>query len=293
VRIASLMSADLCTGHPDRGEEGREHDVQLLALQTKGKKRGIQIEAIIWDTPDIDWARYDAVLVATPWDYPLKREAFFETLTRIDQQTKLFNPLTLMRWNVDKAYLKALAEHNVPSIPTVWADKADADTISKAFSALKCDEIVIKPRFGANAWRQVRLKRGAAIPPAADLPPEACFIQPFLTQITDYGEISLLYYEGVFSHGVRKIPGSGDYRVQSGYGGREIEHRPDQDEFAIARAAIAALPQMPLYARIDLVRNDADLPVVMEVELIEPYHYPEQGPGFAGRLLDGIIKRLP
>jgi len=289
--IACLMSADLCSGSANRGAEGREHDVQLEALQNEGKARGIIIEDIVWDTPETDWRRYDAVLVTTTWDYPLKRKAFFDVLARIDQCTALFNPLALMRWNVDKKYLRTLAEKGVPSIPAVWAKTADVESVHKAFGALQSNDIIIKPRFGANAWRQARLKYGEALPQAENLPPEACFMQPFLPSVASYGEVSLLYYDGVFSHGVRKIPGPSDYRVQSGYGGREIDHTPDQNERSVAQMAIAALPELPLYARIDMVRDTHNQPVIMEVELIEPYHYPEQGPDFARRLFDALVRR--
>jgi glutathione synthase/RimK-type ligase-like ATP-grasp enzyme len=291
MRIAFLTCAELRLGQPDRGPEGREHDVQMTALHQEASRRDVHIEEVIWDDPAINWGHYDAALVGTTWDYPLKRDRFFKTLARIDAQTFLLNPLSLMRWNLDKVYLADLAKKGVPSIPTLWADAADAEAVIPAFDALQADEIVIKPRIGANAWRQARLKRGEALPTHKNLPPDACFIQPFLSSVAKYGEISMLYYNGRFSHGVRKIPGEGDYRVQSGYGGREMDHHPDAQEQAVAKAAIAALPQLPLYARIDLVRNTQNQPVIMEVELIEPYHYPEQGEGFATPLLDGLLAR--
>ncbi|PHS22528.1 MAG: hypothetical protein COA85_11295 [Robiginitomaculum sp.] len=292
MHIAFLTCAELRPGQPGRGPEGREHDLQMAALHREAARRGLRIDEVIWDDPAIDWAGFDAALVGTTWDYPQKRDLFFEKLAHIDAQTALFNPLALMQWNLDKAYLADLANKGVPSIPAIWADAADAHSITSAFDALQADEIVIKPRIGANAWRQARLKREEALPDPQDLPPDACFIQPFLPGIAKYGEISMLYYDGRFSHGVRKIPGRGDYRVQSGYGGREVDHHPDVQECAVAKAAIAALPHLPLYARIDLVRDTSNQPVIMEVELIEPYHYPEQGEGFARPLLDGLLAAL-
>jgi len=292
MRIAFLTCAELRPGQPGRGPEGREHDLQMAALHHAASQRDIRLDEVIWDDPAIHWGEYEAALVGTTWDYPQKRDRFFKTLAQIDAHTALLNPLALMQWNLDKVYLADLAKKGVPSIPTVWADAAVAEAILPAFGALQADEIVIKPRIGANAWRQARLKRGEVLPTLKDLPPEACFIQPFLPGIARYGEISMLYYNGRFSHAARKIPGDGDYRVQSGYGGREIDHQPDASEHTVAEAAIAALPQLPLYARIDLVRDAQNQPVIMEVELIEPYHYPEQGKGFAAPLLDGLLVHI-
>ena len=56
---------------------------------------------------------------------------------------------------------------------------------------------------------------------------------------------------------------------------------------------MAALPfDDLLYARIDMVRRPAGELAVMEAELIEPYLYPEQGPGLGHRLAAAIVARL-
>lgn len=293
MRIAFLMSADLHADAPNRHKYSYEHDLQFGALHKEGARRGIVFEAVIWDAPNIDWARFDAVLVGTTWDYVQKRDGFFARLEAIANARPLFNPLSLMRWNADKSYLRDLAARGVPTVPTMWADAASAAFIAQAFDAFATtDMLVVKPRIGAGGWRQACLARGAALPPADLLPPAACLVQPFLPAIVEYGEISLLFYDGVFSHCARKRPAIGDYRVQSDYGGCEVAHDPDAGELAVAKAALAALPSPPLYARIDLVRNIENQPVVIEVELIEPYHYVDQGPHFARPFLDGLVKYL-
>ncbi len=292
MHIAFLTCKNMHSQSPDRGMDCREHDLEFGALQSEGAARGIVFEEVVWDAPGVDWSRFEAALVGTTWDYPQKLETFFETLTYISRQTALFNPLSLMRWNLDKIYLADLAAKGVPSIPTLWADRASDETILSAFDELGTDTIVIKPRIGAGAWRQAKLGRGKALPPTKDLPPDACLIQPFLSNVAELGEVSLLYYDGIFSHGVRKVPNTGDYRVQSIYGAQEVVHEPDTQELAAAESTIAALPAAPLYARIDLVRDADQHPVLMEVELIEPYHYVEQGPGFAQPLIDALLARL-
>jgi hypothetical protein len=39
-------------------------------------------------------------------------------------------------------------------------------------------------------------------------------VQPFLPEIQSTGELSLLFFDGTFSHAVCKRPKAGDYRVQ-------------------------------------------------------------------------------
>ena len=45
-------------------------------------------------------------------------------------------------------------------------------------------------------------------------------VQEFLPQITTEAEWSLIFIGGEYSHGVRKYPVAGDFRVQTQFGGR-------------------------------------------------------------------------
>jgi hypothetical protein len=47
-----------------------------------------------------------------------------------------------------------------------------------------------------------------------------------------------------------------------------------------------------LYARVDVARDDAGAPLVMELELIEPSLYLLQHPPALDRLVGGIVRRL-
>jgi hypothetical protein len=59
-------------------------------------------------------------------------------------------------------------------------------------------------------------------------------------------------------------------RVQPQYGGRNVVHEPTPVELAAASGVLAAVPDEPAYARIDLVEGSAG-PLLMEAELIEPF----------------------
>ena len=118
-------------------------------------------------------------------------------------------------------------------------------------------------------------------------------VQPFLPGVVEEGEYTLLFVEGVFSHGVLKRAAQGEYRIQSLYGGYECAYEPDAADLAAARIVIDALPfDDLLYARIDMVRLASGQLAVMEAELIEPYLYPQQGPDLGKRLARAILARL-
>lgn len=276
--VAFLTAACMFRDHPDARKDYFEYEYEIGALQPACREAGIALEPVIWDDPDFDPARFDAVMVGTCWDYMEKPELFAKVLEATAAATRLLNPLDVIRWNMRKTYLQDLAVRGAPMIPTVWADQADVATIAAAFDALQADDVVVKPVLGAGAWRQARIRRGEALPAADRLPPAHCMIQPFLPAVSEEGEYAFLFFGREFSHCARKIPAKGDYRVQSEYGGHEEIHHPSAHELDLARAVLDCIEGDLLYARVDMLRGlDGELALI-ECELIEPYLYPEQGP---------------
>jgi len=84
----------------------------------------------------------------------------------------------------------------------------------------------------------------------------------------------------------------GDYRIQFSYGGREESVTPKEKDVDAALAILAVLHEVPLYARIDMVRGEDQRLRLMELELIEPFLYPLQGPKMGDALAQAIITRV-
>ena len=63
-------------------------------------------------------------------------------------------------------------------------------------------------------------------------------VQPWLKDIVNSGEYSLMFFGGEFSHAVSKVPRSGEFRVQPEYGGiiGPCEPPPGSIELAQGRA---------------------------------------------------------
>ena len=278
MRVAFLTASCMFKSSPDARKDHWEHDLEFGALQPACAAVGVQLEARIWDSPDFDPAVYDAIVVGTCWDYLEKPAAFGECLTRCASESRLLNSLDIIRWNKRKTYLKDLADRGAPMIPTIWAEAASAETINAAFEALGCDDIVVKPVLGAGAWRQARIRKGEPLPAADKLPPADCMIQPFLPSVSNEGEYAFLFFNRQFSHCALKRPADGDYRVQSEYGGSESIHEPSEEELALAQSVLESVEGELLYARVDMLRGLDGKLALIELELIEPYLYPEQGP---------------
>jgi glutathione synthase/RimK-type ligase-like ATP-grasp enzyme len=115
-------------------------------------------------------------------------------------------------------------------------------------------------------------------------------VQEFLPEIED-GELSLVYFDGVFSHAVRKRPPKGEFRVNSRFGATRSAETPSYDAAEQGAGALRALPELPLYARVDGVIRDGEL-IVIEVEVLEPALFMEFDPAAADRFADGTMRRL-
>ena len=286
--IAYLCSEVTISGSPIRRSDAFEHDRTMEALRPEFKKRELEIVEVCWDDVQANWASFAAVIIGTTWDYWDRHDQFLQTLTHIESQTRLFNSASLVRWNSNKQYLKDLAKKGARLIPTKWIDQPDETAIVNAFDSLGCTDMVLKRQVGAGADGQYRLKLGDVVPKLA-LPMMA---QPFLPSIQTEGEMSMIFIDGEFSHALIKRPQDGDYRIQSSYGGTEHAIEPDEEDRKTAAKVLASLDEMPLYARVDVLRGDSGELFLMEIELIEPYLYPLEGPDLGRRLADAIERRL-
>jgi glutathione synthase/RimK-type ligase-like ATP-grasp enzyme len=295
-RVSFLTSADMMKGRPGAREDWFEYDLEFGALSRACEAEGIELVSCIWDQPFEDDG-FSAFMIGTVWDYPPKQALFLETIDRLNAKAPVLNSPAIVRWNIEKTYLRELDEAGAPSVPTLWRDAANAETIAEAFETFGADEIVVKPQIGAGAWRQARVKKGEALPAADQLPPAACMLQPFLPSIPEEGEYSLMVFGGQLSHGLVKRPKQGDYRVQSMYGATEEVWSPSEDERALALDVLHAAERITgeedlLYARIDMARGLDGKLAVMELELIEPYFYPEQGPNMGQVFVEALKKKL-
>lgn len=224
----------------------------------------------------IEWREYDGVVIRTTWDYQNHLPAFIGVLQEIERQTRLANPLEIVKWNADKKnYLQDIKKRGGKIVPTIWSDsKIDSGQIEAWFEQLQNDEIVIKPTIGANAQHAFRLNRDAV--DAEELnkvfAQRPYMVQPFMRGIVEEGEFSLFYFNGEYSHTILKTPKAGDFRVQEEHGGLIRATNPPAHLSATGAKIMQFISPTPLYARIDFVRTEDEFAVV-ELELIEPSMY--------------------
>lgn len=255
------------------------------------RRRSWQLEVIPWTQPT-DWAAFDRVLIRTPWDYQNAPERFLQVLEAIEASgTPLQNPLAVVRWNLDKRYLRDLEAAGVPTVPSLFADTFDAKLLAGSFAHFGCERVVIKPTISANADHTYPLTESDAQTKQNELAHvfdgRPHLLQPFLDEVLGDGEVSLFHFGGRYSHAIRKQPKAGDFRVQEEHGGLITPLQPDAALREAAKAALAAVPVAVLYGRADFVRV-AGQDLLMELELIEPSLYFRMHPDAPSNFADAL-----
>jgi hypothetical protein len=263
---------------PDPADEGYRTRWREVVAQNAAplERAGMNVETRSWVSAD-DLAAFDLVMPLLTWGYHRAGAQWRAAVDRWEAQVvNLWNPPEVLRWNADKAYLGRLAERGAPVVPTRYADRLDEAALHAAVEAFGTDRLIAKPQVSASAWQTIRWSPGA---PLDGGPTGPAMIQSFLPAIEEPGELSLLYFDGAFSHAISKRPQPGEFRVQPEYDGIIAAHDPAPDERAAAEAILAEVDEPLLYARVDLVHDLDGAPVLMELELVEPDLYLEYDPG--------------
>jgi hypothetical protein len=240
---------------------------------------GWDVETVSWRDPNANWDCFEAVIVRTTWDYQKYPSEFIAALRAIDRSAaRLENSLSVIEWNLDKRYLRALEAAGAYVVPTVWAEKApDARVFNTWQESLRSRELVIKPTVSATAADTFRLDRFDPLLSKV-FATRAFMVQPFLEAIVSEGEYSLFFFCGGYSHAIVKAPKPGDFRVQEEHGGIIEPAAPSDELLRTARTIMNLIAPVPLYGRVDLVRDAEGRFMLMELELIEPSLYLRMDP---------------
>jgi O-ureido-D-serine cyclo-ligase len=127
----------------------------------------------------------------------------------------------------------------------------------------------------------------------------SAMLQPYLDAVDVHGETALLYFDGAFSHAIRKAAllrpdavGADHTQVPDAIAARD----PDADELRLAATVLTAasrhLGGVPPYARVDLIRDAEGRPCLLELELAEPSLFFDRAPGAADRFVAALLRRI-
>jgi hypothetical protein len=243
---------------------------QVLAedelLAAAFERRGVSTARVDWARADFPWSSARCALFRTTWDYFHRASEF-------------------LAW---------LRDRGVHTVPTHFVEAATSASLPAVLDETGWDEAVLKPVISGAARHTYRIDaRNASEHDAVFhelLKAEAVMLQPFQRAIVDSGELSLMVVGGEYTHAVRKVAGPQDFRVQDDHGGTVHPYTPPPDEIRFAEHTVRACNPPPVYARVDMLRdNDGEL-AVMELELVEPELFmrlhPPAAEALAGQVAD-------
>jgi glutathione synthase/RimK-type ligase-like ATP-grasp enzyme len=241
----------------------------------------------VWDDPEVDWAAFDLVVIRSTWDYQGRHEEFLEWARAVP---RLVNPLEVVEWNTDKRYLA-----QVPgAVETAFLGPGDP-------FAAPAGEYVVKPSVSAGSRDTARYgpgedARAAALVERIHASGRTAMVQPNLHAVDEDGETALLFFDGEYSHAIRKGPllEPGADPHEDVFAPETIAPRePREDERELAEQVVGHVRERfgdLAYARVDIVRGD-DGPRLLELELTEPSLFFLQGDGAADRFAAALRRR--
>ena len=259
---------------------------------------GVAAVPAVWDDPAVAWSGFDAIVLRSCWDYYHHPGRFRAWLDRAESTgVPLWNSPAVLRWNMDKRYLRDLEARGVAVPPTAWLERgAGAADLGAVLRARGWEEAVVKPAVSADGdstWR-VRAGDEARVAPAlaAASARGGVMVQRFIPELAADGEWSCVFIGGEFSHAVLKRPADGEFRVQERYGGSSAAAHAPGTVLAGARHALRQAPADDwLYARVDGVLL-GDTFTLLELEMLEPSLFFALDPSAPARFAAVVAERL-
>ncbi len=240
----------------------------LKALESAG----FTVSRVSWSSKIVNWEHFDYAIFRTTWDYFERLDEFLVWLHDCSKKVKFLNNFDLIKWNLDKNYLKDF--NSIGIVPSLFVKKKTTITLADVFQEKGWDKIVIKPTISAAAWNtHLITKKNTDKMEIIFNRLNTNFemiIQQFQENVLSFGEISMVVFGGRFSHAVLKKGKKNDFRVQDDFGGSVSLYNATKKEIAFAEKVVSGCFCQPIYARVDVLYDNEKNLVLSELELIEP-----------------------
>jgi len=269
-----------------------EEGLLLKALE----KHGLSVIRKDWADPDFDWGSTKCAIFRSTWDYFDRFEEFETWLENVEGETMFINPISQIKWNIDKHYLSELADKGIRIVQTVFIKKGETDSLSSLIRKTGWEDVILKPTVAGAARHTYKLNTENITDHESIfselIAKEDMMLQPFQHSIVTKGEVSFMMMGGKFTHAILKKAKSGDFRVQDDFEGTVHNYEAIPEEIYFAESVIKACEPLPFYGRVDVMWDNDDERAVSEVELIEPELWFREFPEAADVLGGEIVKTL-
>ncbi|AGT44600.1 ATP-grasp domain-containing protein [Treponema pedis] len=274
------------------GEYKKQPTKDDLLLQNELQNRGYLADITVWSDTSTDFSEYDLAIIRSCWDYDSRLTEFLRQMKKIENSSLLYNPLDIIEKNSDKRYLLDLQTTGIKITPTVTADNLNNISIPPEWK-----KVVIKPNVsasGKDTYRysideEEKIKAACSdIIEKGKLP----LIQKYISSIETFGEHSSIVIDGKITLTVKKTPAKGGFLIHKHFGGSSTSVQTSEKEKSFIRNILSKLESLPLYMRVDYLKDENDNFLLLELEQIEPHLYLTESVSGLEALTDGIIKRL-
>ena len=265
-------------------------------LKSAFEAQGLKVDITYWDNPSYEWQQTKSVLFRTVWDYFERFDEFWDWLEQVKTKTRLINSYELIKWNIDKHYLRDLKNNGIQVVPTYFADRGNNISLQEIANLNDWKHIVIKPAISASAFNTYKITNDE-IEQKEQLFHELLqthdmLVQPFFPTISELGEASLMVFGGKFTHAILKKAKAGDFRVQDDFGGTVHDYNPTQEEIKFAEKVFQSCISLPIYGRVDIVWDSNKHIYLSELEIIEPELWIRNRPESANKIAEAVNKIL-
>lgn len=265
-------------------------------LKSAFESQGLKVDITYWDNPSYEWQQTKSVLFRTVWDYFERFDEFWDWLEQVKTKTRLINSYELIKWNIDKHYLRDLKNNGIQVVPTYFADRGNNICLQEIANLNDWKHIVIKPAISASAFNTYKITNDE-IEQKEQLFHELLqthdmLVQPFFPTISELGEASLMVFGGKFTHAILKKAKAGDFRVQDDFGGTVHDYNPTQEEIKFAEKVFQSCTSLPIYGRVDIVWDSNKHIYLSELEIIEPELWIRNRPESANKIAEAVNKIL-
>lgn len=273
---------------------GLDEDMPLL--QEALDAAAIDWREVTWDDETVEWSDFSLAVVRSTWDYYRRIDEFTQWIERVDGATRLANSANVLRWNLDKHYLREAVAAGLPVVPTDFVEPGSAADFAVIDRRLEESDVVVKPAVSAGsndterhssvetAYHHVERLLSAG---------RSVMVQPYLSEVDQHDETGLVFLNGSFSHAFAKGALLATAKDVAGdlFARERIESRePTATELDLGRRISTWLTGRfgpSLYARLDLLPTSIG-PVIVELELLEPSLFLHTSAGAAGRVAEAI-----
>jgi glutathione synthase/RimK-type ligase-like ATP-grasp enzyme len=260
------------------------------------RERNCRVDCIPWNRAGIDWASYDMIVLRSCWDYHVYPQEFSSWLDHLQKTgCRVSNPVSVVRDNMHKKYLFDLQRKGVAIPVTFLFAQGNTVNLPGIFEKHGWEKAVIKPAVsagGVDTWL------GTSATMHEDnkelnrlLSGKDMIVQEYSEAIVTAGELSLLFFNGEFSHAVCKTPQPDEFRINTKYKGMIASTDVSVQHIATAARALELYGVDNLYARVDgIVEHNVFR--LMELELIEPAIFFQHAPGSAEEFANALLHRV-